>query len=445
MTSTDNYRIVFLGDLIAKSVNWIKSIQNTGDGGFPVDREGSISGLWTSAGLMLGLSMAGESFNSESMKKGLAYLISQRNLDNGFTTHQKGQPSSVDPTCLTIMVLAKAYLELGRPDIQKHLVDTLDWLIKNRKKDGSWSFDVTEKEGMTISTSYAIMALSSAKEALANRADLQRYIDDGLKWLLETQERGKGWGVYGGNPSKSASTAYSLIAFAESKTKLDPKLLSTAVEFLCETQRDDGSWPDVIERHFGESYIRFSTPYCIIALVRTGCEIASNHFYKCLSWILRNFKDGMVQYEDSDIYTYSTRDVLLAATTIYTSLTMKHVANILADNIRLIRKEAELQELVEFEKEQTKKMKEEMEQRISARVNARIGRAEEKFNLFKQISILLLLSIGILFTLMFSSVTKLLGFLTDETVFVVMAIWIAVWGVYVALIQGIKLDHGPEQ
>lgn len=412
--------MVPLEDVISRVRKWPRRWQNE-DGGFPTDDEGTSSCTWTTAGLLWSLALSGESFDQEYVKRALYYLIGNQNPDGGNPVVKRGDPSVVDATAHLVCALSFAVEQIQDPAMEKSLSAAVNSLLYTRLPGQGWQFLGTEGKCYIGSTSFALIALSVAKDKLPEekRQEVARVINEIASYLLRIRNEDCGWGQFPGAVSRPAYTALVLWALRESRMAQETQV-AESVRILKDSQRDNGSWADSIEMPSDYTLNRFATPYAIIALVKHGVGFDVGLLQKGVSNLLRSYEPekGCFHFQDTDIRSWPTRDGLLALSVLATQLSWKHITQLIAQRDEL---EKRIQTLEQSEQESLKEF---------IKNNANL------FGFFKWATCSMLL-IVILLSIWFSSI--LLG-LTELQIGIIATVAVAIWGAIVALIATKKLS-----
>lgn len=128
-------------------------------------------------------------------------------------------------------------------------------------------------------TSISILALMRTKE----RAD----VDTATRWLLSVQNADGGWGFWGTDESNPICTALTIMALSEANG--GSKQISKAANWLSKVQSVDGRFYTSFESTplwSGDMWAHFSTPLCIIALLRAGYKPSSPEVSRALRFLL---------------------------------------------------------------------------------------------------------------------------------------------------------------
>ena len=154
------------------------------------------------------------------------------------------RPGEGDVGCVSITAHAiEALLELERsdladkPDMHREMDRGIRWLRKQINREGYWRDLWLAKD--TYGTACAIIAL--VKVGLKEAPEAHR----GVEWLERSQNGDGGWGEdMFGNPTEStveqtAWSTYALLLAAPEK-----RAVQDGIAFLLKHQREDGSWPE---------------------------------------------------------------------------------------------------------------------------------------------------------------------------------------------------------
>jgi hypothetical protein len=114
-------------------------------------------------------------------------------------------------------------------------------------------------------TAISIVALQSAKVSDGVR--------EGQSWLRRIQNKDGGWGFWEGDESNPVCTGLASIVCA------DKRVASRAINWLKENQSPDGRWYLSYESTplwSGDVWAHFSTPLCVLAMIRNGQRNSSS-------------------------------------------------------------------------------------------------------------------------------------------------------------------------
>ncbi len=192
-------------------------------------------------------------------KRGLAWLLAMQSKDGGWAAFDadnnweflsqvpfSDHHAMLDPTCADITGrVLEALAAHGLDGSQKAVRRGMDWLVKRQEADGSWygRWGVAYIYG----TCFALRGLAAAGEN-----DREAHILRAGEWLRSIQNADGGWGescqsydkgIFTAGPSTPSQTAWAILGLIAGG---DPASLSVqhGIEYLLETQRDDGSWDE---------------------------------------------------------------------------------------------------------------------------------------------------------------------------------------------------------
>ena len=126
-----------------------------------------------------------------------------------------------------------------------------------------------------------------------------------------------GWGRELEDEPNPSCTAMAMIALTEALNVVSddeiPGIIDRAMSFLCTNQFQDGTWSSVSEHHRDFTFIRLPTPYILIASLLQQAKLHQEPVVSAINWVLGSFhSDGYVEYTQSDIVAWPTRDCLMA-------------------------------------------------------------------------------------------------------------------------------------
>jgi squalene-hopene/tetraprenyl-beta-curcumene cyclase len=195
----------------------------------------------------------------ESIRRGLAWMISMQNQDGGWGAFDKDNdcailtqvpfadhnamidPSSEDVTARVIECLARFGWTTADPVVKRALA----YLLRNQDADGSWY------GRWGVNYIYGTSGVLRAMEPLGLM--LQEAFQRGLAWLRSVQNPDGGFGetcisyddpsMKAKGPSTPSQTAWGLIGLLAAAEPNEPAI-GRAVQFLVEQQNADGSWEE---------------------------------------------------------------------------------------------------------------------------------------------------------------------------------------------------------
>ncbi len=221
----------FLGD----AARWLTAHQNS-DGGWafsglpdnslPTDADDT-------ALATLALLRADVPDTDDAIQHGIAWLKQNQGADGSWNTYQPGQG---DVGCVSITAHAiEALLVSGGNEIP--IQRGIRWLRRKMHPHGYWEDIWLAKR--TYGTAYAIIAF--VKAGMGEIPEVAR----GINWLESTQNSDGGWGedMFGNRTSstveQTAWSTYALLLAMPENTAA-----KKGIDFLCNHQREDGSWKE---------------------------------------------------------------------------------------------------------------------------------------------------------------------------------------------------------
>ena len=194
-----------------------------------------------------------------SVRRGLDWLLAMQSKDGGWAAFDADNNwtflgavpfadhnAMVDPTCADITgrvleALAAHGVGSQTPAVKRGV----QWLVRNQQPDGSWygRWGVAYIYG----TCFALRGLAASGES-----DREAHVLRGGEWLRSIQNADGGWGescasydngVFTAAESTPSQTAWAILGLIAGG---DANSLSVqhGVEYLLETQREDGSWDE---------------------------------------------------------------------------------------------------------------------------------------------------------------------------------------------------------
>lgn len=300
-------------EIIRACVEWIRNSAND-DWGFPGDNEESSSCSWVTIGLTLASWTAGIEFRELYMRQALMWVASQRNEDGGIPSTLKLNDSITDATAQMALACSLAVRSTGDQIFTANLEKCIRWLMRTRSPNGGWRWSRSDRRESVASTAFVILALHSSE---INDVELSREVETSLlqavHWLKRIQNADGGWGFKEGDKTRAATTALVASTFCEIGERCNQKKI---IKLLLSKQDPDGSWEDVLERAGGGTITRIGTACCVRGLALCGYDMGTRQFRSALDAVHRKFDKHRFRYRDYDVFSWPTRDHMLALTAV---------------------------------------------------------------------------------------------------------------------------------
>ncbi|MFH8407011.1 prenyltransferase/squalene oxidase repeat-containing protein [Streptomyces sp. NPDC018019] len=214
------------------AVAFLVGAQNP-DGGWPY-RSGVESDNDTTSAALIALNGVGD-LPGATVRAGLRHLARQQRADGLWRTWQSAGDPPVDDVVAHVVTALDQYS--GRHQVP--LAAARDWLTGRLDAQGRWH--AGWYEGLPYATAEVLPALGAPGHAGADGHPAARA-------LAGTRNPDGGWPVEAGSPSTPAATGLALAAL-ERGGLLDEACWGPGLAYLVETQREDGTWPDVPLMH----------------------------------------------------------------------------------------------------------------------------------------------------------------------------------------------------
>lgn len=188
------------------------------------DLPGSVPDADDTSGALVALHVLTGGTYSPEVGKGVEWLLALQNEDGGMPTFCKGwgklpfDRSSPDISAHSLLAF-ELWLDVLpgnlRAKCRKSIRRLLGWMWKVQASDGSWvplwfgDQDAEDEKSPVYGTSMAVEYLSASRNPLA-----RQLAENGLQYLLVSQNEDGGWGGAPGAPSKVTLTARALSALA---------------------------------------------------------------------------------------------------------------------------------------------------------------------------------------------------------------------------------------
>ncbi len=215
-----------------------------------------------SAMVMLALSQATGSdpaAQKACQRRGKDWLLAMQSSDGGWAafdadnnweflnnTPFSDHNAMLDPTCADITGrVLEALAANGVPNEHPAVRRGVDWLVRHQEADGSWygRWGVAYIYG----TCFALRGLAASGES-----DREAHILRAGEWLRSVQNADGGWGescasyddgTFTPAPSTPSQTAWALMGLIAGGDATS-RSVQSGIEYLLETQREDGSWDE---------------------------------------------------------------------------------------------------------------------------------------------------------------------------------------------------------
>jgi DNA repair exonuclease SbcCD nuclease subunit len=280
------------------------------DGGYPSSKEGDISNPWTTASLpACVISALGPRCQDEPKHRSTIQWLHQHDKHDGLFPMVLGTAPSIDTTAAVFEFLSRFQLGYGlekkdyewAEKIGKHLLEA---------QNGGWSFLFKENEPLPFSTYWVLRSLNLSKKAFPSlRNKIEKAFDNAGNWLFSTQKR-NGWC----GQSKTVEDIYTSAALLSLKlcnNKIDQISYDNFCKTIVRKNKLQKFWTNGIERHDGLTVIRFALPWCISVLSNTSFPNHKKTVDICISEILKQIKYDKVFYEDTELNTWPSRDMII--------------------------------------------------------------------------------------------------------------------------------------
>jgi squalene-hopene/tetraprenyl-beta-curcumene cyclase len=213
---------VFVKYALQPSLNFIKSMQNI-DGGWSYT--GNVESDNDTTGTAL-LALSGLSQGDEVIPQAVNYLRSQQTEDGLWPTWQFKLDPPVEDVVAHVVSGLDSYASKHKISVQP----AKKWLTEQYKKHQAW------KANWYKGTPYAVTEVC---QALGQNNPMVHIAIDALK---NAQNSDGGWGTERGLPSSPSATGLAILAISKYSSLNADSSIYKGLEFLIETQQDDGTW-----------------------------------------------------------------------------------------------------------------------------------------------------------------------------------------------------------
>jgi prenyltransferase beta subunit len=309
--SDEDRKIVRRIDItVRRCIQWAQAVQNE-NGGLPSDNPGSRSCTWATAGLIWAIHATGTHPPDIGwLRRGVTWLLDNKNDDGGIPIVVKGDHSIVDATAQGLLACLPTAVATGNHRILSGCEALLVWLLDHQQTSGGWSWRPGYEAPWTASTAFALLSLSLASDIdLRVSVDIQSAIRSAINWLLRSRSGDSGWGQYSGSESHPAITG--LVAHCLAVCGY-PHVADETLDYLIDKKLPGKAWPNAIDRPLGSTVIRFGTPYAAVGIASSRSDAAQAETQDALAAIMKHYQENHFTFEDSSMHTWPTRDCLYA-------------------------------------------------------------------------------------------------------------------------------------
>ena len=197
---------------------------------------------------------------SKAIERGVQWLLGMQSRNGGWAAFDKDNdhvymskvpfadfgealdPPSVDVTAHVVEALGKLGYDRGFEPIAR----AYKYLRDEQEEDGPWF------GRWGVNYIYGTGAVLPALEAIGEDMG-QPYLRKAVDWIKDHQNPDNGWGescgsyvdfsLRGRGPSTASQTAWALLALIAAG-EADSPSTQRGIEYLCQTQQDDGSWDE---------------------------------------------------------------------------------------------------------------------------------------------------------------------------------------------------------
>jgi squalene-hopene/tetraprenyl-beta-curcumene cyclase len=226
-------------ELLERMATWLIAQQHS-DGGWsyrPGTAQTDMDTTYTALAFLGNYRVGGNGQpHRESALAGRAYVRRMQNVDGGWPTYRRGNPSEAAMTGGALVALAQA------PDTHTVAIEAgVAWLITTQETDGTFERGWSRAEANALFRIahglFAVRARVALSKATAKAVD--RTLDRIVFYLSESRNRDGGWGHRTGLESDPISTGYAMAALGRLG---DHGQLPGAIGYLAQMQRPDGSF-----------------------------------------------------------------------------------------------------------------------------------------------------------------------------------------------------------
>jgi 3',5'-cyclic AMP phosphodiesterase CpdA/prenyltransferase beta subunit len=299
-----SYLLPYIEKMASRILNSINP-----DGGYPATKEGDESCPWTTASLpACAISVLGANSQDESKHHSTIQWLRQNDKYDGLFPMVLGTPPSIDTTAAVFEFLSRVQLgytlEKGDYEYGEKIGNSI---LKAQK--GGWSFLFEESEPLPFSTYWILRSLDIGKRAFPSlRTEIERAFNEAGNWLVSIKKE-NGW--HGQSKKVEAACTATALLSLKLCNKIDQVTYDNFCDIIAKEKGRKIFWEDRVERHGGLTIIRFATPWCVAALSNASFPNHKKIIDVCIAEILDQIKDDKIFYKDTEVNTWSSRDMII--------------------------------------------------------------------------------------------------------------------------------------
>jgi prenyltransferase beta subunit len=275
---------------IEKGLSYLFSVRNP-DNGWPALKPGDVSGLWTTGEIVNLILGVGGEVGFEMVEPSVHFIL-RTQLEDGSWPLIQVPPGSVFSTseCLiSLSSIRRLHVVTPRDDeLGNSIRRGLEWLTKAQNQDGGWGIENVTGESSrsrTMPTCCAMRALSSIGQV----DEALRALDWATDYLLRIRNPNGSWGHKGGATGDVSNTARAIIALsAARKYDKDSKVMKKGLGYILSSHKPGYLWANTEERMTrseGLLVIDSFTTYDILRVLTILGYYGAETLH-CLKWLL---------------------------------------------------------------------------------------------------------------------------------------------------------------
>jgi hypothetical protein len=199
----------------------------------------------------------------------------------------------VTASAVGLYCFSLANVEFERADL------VIDYLVSKQIKTstgGGWAVRTTSDFPIVEATSWVVRCLSLPQSR--RRATLEA-LDSGIEWLEANQNTDFGWGSYKGQPSRTFTTALSVLALRESGGSRS--VISDAQKWLIGAQSpSQPAWGPLP----GSEPTMLHTSFALLALLSTPGPLPVTAVHQSIEWLTERLQPGEPVEKDTAVEEY---------------------------------------------------------------------------------------------------------------------------------------------